>query len=651
MRRVTIGMFAHVDAGKTTLAEQLLYHTQSIRDRGRVDHQDAYLDSHDIERQRGITIFADQAVMTYEDTVYYLIDTPGHVDFSPEMERALQVMDGAVLIISAVEGVQGHTETVWQLLRKHRIPTFVFINKIDRVGADVKRVMAEIRSYLTDDACLLTGGLTRSEIGQEVMEFMAERDEQLLDQYLRGETSYDDWLHALRQMVQACRIYPCASGSALHDDGIQPFLEQLHLLIDTDYEAQAAFGGRIYKIRYDDKGVRYTYVKALSGTLHVRDELTYETDDGLLTEKITQLYRVNGSKLEAVSQIQAGDLFALTGLTAAKTGQGLGTCKDHAEYDMVPLLKAKVEDDGSRHVKEVLKVFEVLDAEDPSLNVVWEEQLKELHIHIMGVIQLEVLQQLIEERFQLKVTFGTPQILYKETIQSPVRGYGHFEPLRHYAEVHLQLEPGERGSGISFASVCHVNELSTAHQRLIEQHIFEREHHGLLTGMPITDMKITLLKGAVHQEHTQGGDLREATFRAIRQGLEKADNVLLEPYYHFRIRVDLDDMGKVLADIQRLHGEFDPPQTSETHAVITGRAPVATFMHYSTELASLTHGRGSLHMTFAGYDRCHNEQEVIERIGYRKDADPLYTSSSIFCAKGAGYSVPWDQAEALMHLL
>jgi small GTP-binding protein len=644
-------MFAHVDAGKTTLAEQLLYHTQSIRERGRVNHKDAYLDSHDIERVRGITIFADQAVMSYKGSTYYLIDTPGHVDFSPEMERAVQVMDYAILIISAVEGIQGHTETIWQLLHKHKIPTFFFINKTDRVGAGVNRVIEEIRMHLTEDVCNITGNFVDGEVGEALLESMAERDEQLLEKYLAGTADQAFWLRALQAKIRGHQLFPCASGSALQDSGVIEFLDQLHLLTTVDYDNQALFGGRIYKIRHDNNGVRLTFIKALSGTLKVRDELCYASKDVQFCEKVTRLLIFNGNKSQAVDQVSAGDLFAVTGLTAAEAGQGLGLYSDKRVYEMVPTLKSKIIFSPSLNVKDVLKAFQILNAEDPSLNVIWEESLQEIHIHVMGIIQLEVLEQLVKDRFQLDVSFGSPEILYKETIQSTVTGYGHFEPLKHYAEVHLHLEPGERGSGITFENACHVNDLSIGNQNLIKTHLYERDHHGLLTGMPVTDIKITLLKGRAHNEHTHGGDFREAAFRALRQGLEKAENVLLEPYYDFKIKVEIDYIGRILSDIQRAHGQFESPQTTETHAVITGKVPVATFMGYSTELASFTQGKGIIQLVFGGYDLCHNTQEVMDRKGYRKDADPLYSSSSIFCAKGHGYTVPWDEAEAKMHLL
>lgn len=650
MKRLTIGLFAHVDAGKTTFAEQLLYHTNSIRSRGRVDHQDAFLDSHDIERARGITVFADQAVLEYKGDSYYLIDTPGHVDFSPEMERAIQVIDYAILIVSAVEGVQGHTETVWQLLRKHRVPTFFFINKTDRIGADAGRTEADIRQQLTGDVCCITQGFADGIIDESLRETMAERDEALLEAFLEGIDDSDFWLGAMQRMTAAGLFFPCAKGSALQDTGIIEFLDQLHSLTTTTYDEEEFFQGRVYKIRHDAGGARLTFIKALGGQLKVREQLSYESDGVQYNEKVTRLFLFNGLKSQSVEQVEAGDLFAVAGLSAAETGQGLGSITDKLAYDSEPTLQSRVLFDNSIHVQKVLGAFRTLEAEEPSLNVVWDEKLQEISIRVMGLIQLEVLEQLVRERFDFTIAFGQPEILYKETIESAVKGYGHFEPLRHYAEVHLQIEPGERGTGITFDSICHADDLNVNYQNLIRNHLYEREHHGLLTGMPVTDVNITLLRGRAHKEHTHGGDFREASFRALRQGLEKADNVLLEPYYDFKIKVAIDEMGRVLSDIQRASGNFNPPETVGTQAVVTGRVPVSTFMNYSVEFASFTHGRGSIRCVFSGYDRCHNTEEVIEQIGYRKGADPLYTSSSIFCAKGAGYSVPWDKAEDKMHL-
>lgn len=645
---ITIGMFAHVDAGKTTLAEQLLYRTGSIRQRGRVDHKDTFLDSHTIEKERGITVFADQAMMEYKGNQYYLVDTPGHVDFSPEMERMIRVMDAAVIVVSAVEGVQGHTETVWQLLRKHRVPTFFFINKIDRTGADAARVLEELRQQLTPDVC----DLSEAEEGAEAawIEFVAERDEGLLELYM--EDAYDSalWQETMKRLVRCGRIFPCMKGSALQDVGVEEFLDKLALLTGTDYNAEGPLAARAYKIRYDENGTRTTYIKVLKGTLRVREEVEYGSGDGRRVEKVTQIRVISGNKSRNVDQASAGQLVAVTGLSAAAAGEGIGALEEQAVYDIVPTLKSKVVFQPPLHVKDVLRCFQMLNAEDPSLNVLWEEQLQEIHIHVMGIIQLEVLEQLVRERFGFQVTFGPPEILYKETLDTVVIGCGHFEPLGHYAEVHLRLEPAERDSGIQFENECHPDVLPAHYQHLVCQHLFERDHHGLLTGSPLTDVRITLLKGRAHNKHTSGGDFREAAFRALRQGLEQAENVLLEPYYDFKIKVELDQMGRVLTDIQQARGRFDPPETLGSTAVLTGRVPVATFMGYSMELAALTHGKGSIRLTFGGYEPCHNAAEVIERRGYAKHADPAYSSSSIFCSKGQGYTVPWDEAAAHMHV-
>lgn len=647
----TIGILAHVDAGKTTFSEQLLYHTKSIRQRGRVDHKDAFLDSHDIEKQRGITVFADQGMFTYKDSNYYVIDTPGHIDFSPEMERSIQVMDYAIIIISAVEGIEGHTETLWQLLQKHHIPTFFFINKMDRVGADVSRVIEGVRLNLTVDICDITESFSNKEMREELIEFIAERDEFLLDYYMEEGYDKELWLKKMREMINSNQLFPCSSGSALQDIGVKNFLEKLDQLTVTHFSNEEAFSGRVYKIRHDQNGTRITFIKALSGTLKVRDEISYGGIENTITEKVTQLRVYNGSKFNSVDQVAAGELFGVMGLSMASVGDGVGTVKEKVLYEMVPTLKSKVLFESSVNKKEALKFFKILESEDPSLNVIWEESFQEIHIHVMGAIQLEVLEQILWVRFQLKVKFDQPEILYKETLETHAIGYGHFEPLGHYAEVHLKLEPGERNSGIIFDNACHADDLTVGNQNLIRHHLFEREHHGLLTGSPITDLKVTLLTGRAHNKHTSGGDFREATYRALRQGMEKAKNILLEPIYQFKIKVDLDVMGRVLSDIQNAHGSFDTPKTEGNKAILTGKVPVATFMNYSSQLAAFTQGRGMISLIFAGYDRCHNEKAVIERLGYNKNADAQYTSSSIFCSKGQGYTVPWDEAEGKMHCL
>lgn len=638
----TIGILAHVDAGKTTFSEQLLFHTKTIRQRGRVDHKDSFLDSHSIEKNRGITIFADQGVFSYNNSTYYIIDTPGHVDFSPEMERAIQVMDYAIIIISAVDGIEGHTETVWQLLRKHKIPTFFFINKIDYDDTNPDAVLQEIFANLSEDACHITNSYT-----EELIEFIAERDEVLLEAYM--ENGFDEllWTKKFKQMIEECIVFPCAYGSALKDIGVLDFLESLDKLTDTHYNIDRAFTAQVYKIRHDESGNRVTFLKVLSGKLRVRDEVKIGSEH----EKITQLRQYNGSKFKTIDEANAGELVAVTGLTAASIGDTIGANQSKTHFDLIPTLKSKVMFDDSIHVKEVLRSFRLLDAEDPSLRVYWDEYFQEIHVHVMGVIQLEVLVQIVKERFHYNVTFGEPKILYKETIEAPVRGYGHFEPLKHYAEVHLLIEPIGRGSGLTFDNICHANDLSIGNQNLVKHHLLEKDHHGILTGSALTDVKITLLTGRGHNEHTSGGDFREATYRALRQGLEKAQNILLEPFYDYKIKVDMNLIGRVLSDVQQAHGTFESPENTGDKVIIKGRVPVATFMNYSTTFASFTHGKGTLSLLFGGYDRCHNQEAVIERIGYNKEADPEYTSTSIFCAKGTGYKVPWQEAEKAMHCL
>jgi ribosomal protection tetracycline resistance protein len=662
----TIGVLAHVDAGKTTFCEQILYHTNSIRSRGRVDHKNAYLDSHEIEKERGITIFSDQAVFVYRDSNYYLVDTPGHADFSAEMERAIAIMDYAIIIVSAVEGVQSHTETVWQLIRNRSIPTFFFINKSDRAGADIDNVIHEIRIKLTEDI-LYIGNQENQDcektnnqedwnalLNRDVMEFLAERDELLLEKYLDGDTEEKGWITPFRQMVKNCRLFPCMSGSALQDTGIVEFLHILDKLTYTDYWSDGEFGGRVFKIRHDEQGNRVTYIKALSGKLSVKDKLRYgiaENDEERSGEKVNQIRIYNGSRFKTVESVSAGAVFAVTGLTKAEAGDGVGDITEKSTYKMIPALKSRVIPDGSLNIKEVLGRLKILEAEDPLLNITWDERLQEIHASIMGVIQLEVLKEIILQRFSINVEFGPCQVLYKETVTEPALGYGHFEPLKHYAEVHLKIEPAPRDSGITFESVCHIDNLLPGYRNLIRYHLFEREHHGILTGSGITDIKVTLLTGRAHQKHTSGGDFREATLRALRQGLEKAGCILLEPFYRFRIEVEADSMGRVLSDIQKMNGTFDAPEIISGKVLINGRGPVSSFMNYSAELVSFTKGKGSISMLFDGYDRCRNESGIIEKMGYNSDADPEYTSKSIFCAKGVGFAVEGGKAEEYMHCL
>ena len=652
----TIGVLAHVDAGKTTFSEHILFHTNSIRKCGRVDHKDTFLDSHNIERERGITIFSDQGIFEFNDSTYYLVDTPGHVDFSTEMERSIMIMDYAVIIISAAEGVQGHTKTVWNLLRKYNIPTFFFINKLDRVGADKNRVISEIKKELTKNVCpvdvIISENIGSIDFNNELIEFISEQDDELLERYFAG--NYDEvlWKNKLKELIKKCSIFPCFFGSALQDEGIIEFLYGFDELTFTSYDdyKNDSFIGKVYKVRHDDNGNRITFMKCIQGALNVRDEVIYgQNEDEAFKEKISSIRIYNGTKFRTCDRVEAGDVFGVSGISRASAFESIGEIKEKSTGEMVPTLMSKVIFDKSYNIKEVLEYFKILESEDPSLNVIWNESLQELHVHVMGKIQLEVLKEIVNDRFNICIEFGPCEILYKETIKDETIGCGHFEPLRHYAEVIMKLEPSERNSGISFESSCHVDDLSINFQKLIRSHIFEREHHGILTGSPVTDIKITLLNGRSHLKHTCGGDFREASYRALRQGLEKVNNILLEPYYRFVIEASSEYTGRILTDIQRLYGAFEDPVMCEDKVIIKGRGPVSTFMDYSIEVAAFTRGRGSISFIFDGYDKCHNSEEVIERRNYNKDADIEYTSNSVFCSHGSGYIVDWKDADEKMH--
>lgn len=647
----TIGILAHVDAGKTTLAEQILYHTKSIRNRGRVDHKTSFLDNHNIEKERGITIFSDQGIFEYNNSTYYLIDTPGHIDFSSEMERALQIMDYAILILSAAEGIQGHTETVWSLLRKHNVPTFIFINKIDREGTSLEKILEEIKNKFTKNICYISKDLTKEDMEEEVIECVAENNEELLEKYLEGDYDKNLWEKTLKESIKENKIFVVSSGSALQDNGVEEFINNLDKLTSTDYKEDKEFSGRVYKVRHDSEGARITYIKALTGTLKVRDEVEYGDLKNRKSNKVSQIRIYNGIKYKTVDKVSAGELFAVVGLIDAVPGDGVGNIKGNINYDMIPTLKSKVIYDEKLNPKDILKVFKILEAEDPALNILWDESLKELQVNIMGVIQLEILKELVNERFKIDISFGPCEILYKETIKGETLGYGHFEPLKHYAEVHLSIKEGKRDSGIIFTSKCHTDNLTVGQQNLVATHIYEKDHKGILTGSPITDLEIILITGRNHDKHTSGGDFREATLRALRQGLEKANNILLEPYYNFNIDIEIDYMGRVLSDIQKLNGSFEIKENKGDRVIIIGRGPVATFMDYSKEFIALTKGKGKINFIFDGYDLCHNEEEVISKISYDKNADINYTSSSIFCSKGQGFIVPWGEVEKYMHCL
>lgn len=657
----TIGVLAHVDAGKTTFCEQVLYHTKSIKNRGRVDDKNTFLDNHEIEKQRGITIFSEQGKFYYNGSSYNLIDTPGHIDFSPEMERSIRIMDYAVVVISVVEKVQVHTKTVFRLLKKHRVPTFLFINKIDRSGIYAEFLLSDIKSKLTENTVDLSDKLnidgSNITLSEELIEFIAESDEELIERYLNNNYDEKIWIYKLKEKIKKCEIYPILRGSALHDIGIHEFLEKLDLLTYTEYKNYEDFIGKVYKVKYDENRNRITYVKAIRGKMKVKDEISYIVGDDINTEKINSIRIYNSNKFESINEVEAGQVFGVEGLSEANTGAVLyknfssNFYEADCELDMVPTLTSKVIFDKSLNVKEVLSIFQILQNEEPSLNILWNENLKEIQVNIMGKIQLEVLKEILKSRFGLNIDFGKSEILYKETVKEKTVGYGHFEPLGHYAEVQLIIEPGMRNSGINFKSIAHPDNLNQGHQNLVKTHIFEKEHNGILGGYPITDIEVTLITGRAHNKHTSGGDFRQATLRALRQGLEQVENKILEPFYKFKIEVGHEYIGRVISDIQKMNGEFNNPIISEGICTIEGRGPVATLMDYPIEIISFSKGSGSIVFIFDGYDVCHNESEVIYNKGYDKDSDIEYTSNSIFCSKGESYTIKGKDAKAFIHCL
>lgn len=632
-KHICIGLVAHVDAGKTTLSEALLYRTGSIRKWGRVDHGDAFLDTDRQEKERGITIFSKEAELKYGSTVFTLLDTPGHVDFSAEMERTLQVLDYAVLVINGREGVQGHTATLWKLAEKYGIPLFIFINKTDLEGVKRDDVMDELRERL-DQRCV---AFDIDHDGQW-MEQAAMCDEALLEELLDTGTIADD---SLRGAIAERKIFPCYFGSALKLEGIDGLLEGLSGY-STEKQYGSDFGARIYKISRDEKGARLTHMKITGGTLRVKDEIG--------REKVEQIRIYSGGKFRSVDEAKSGDVCAVTGLKTTYAGQGLGAERDAGEPVLESVLTYKVELPGGVDAHRALEMLKLLEEEDPQLKVVWNGQLQEIHMQLMGQVQIEILRNIIADRFGFDVEFGQGAIAYKETIAAPVFGAGHFEPLRHYAEVHLLLEPAPRGSGLTLDTRCSEDVLDRNWQRLILTHLAEREHPGALTGSPITDMKITLLAGRSHLKHTEGGDFRQATYRALRQGLRKAESILLEPWYEFRLEVPQGSAGRAMGDIQRMNGALEEPETAGENVVLSGRAPVSEMKDYGTEVASYTKGYGHLSCSLWGYEQCHRQEEVVEEIGYDIDGDVENTADSVFCSHGAGVVVRWDEADEMMHI-
>lgn len=635
---ICIGLLAHVDAGKTTLSESMLYLSGRIRQQGRVDHGNAYLDTYELERARGITIFSKQAELVFGELEVTLLDTPGHVDFSAEMERTLRVLDYAILVINGADGVQGHTEILWKLLKQYRIPVFLFINKMDQNGTDAEKLLEELRVKLSG-SCIRFG---EAEDSEEFLENVAMAEEQVLETYLehgtieRGEIS---------RLIRERTVFPCYFGSALKNIGVKEFLAGLECYAkERSYPEE--FGAKVYKIARDPQGNRLTYLKVTGGVLKVRDLIRYQD----VEEKVSQIRIYSGEKYDAVQEVRAGRVCAVTGLTKTYPGEGLGAEPPSEGPVLTPVLNYQLILPEGCDTHGMLLKLRQLEEEDPELHIVWNEELGEIHAQLMGEVQTEILQSMIRERFQTEVTFGPGNIVYKETIKRPAEGVGHFEPLRHYAEVHLLLEPGESGSGLVFAADCSEDVLDRNWQRLILTHLAEKEHRGVLTGSAITDMKITLVAGRAHLKHTEGGDFRQATYRAVRQGLKSTESVLLEPYYEFRMEIPAEFVGRALTDIQRMAGEFQTPDTEGDFAVITGSAPVSEMRDYQLEVTSYTKGRGRLFCTLKGYAPCHNAEEVIEQIGYDSEGDLDNPTGSVFCAHGAGFHVSWDQVPDHMHL-
>lgn len=633
-KKIVLGILAHVDAGKTTLSEGMLYLSGSLRKLGRVDHGNAFLDTFELERERGITIFSKQVVFQAGDIEITLLDTPGHVDFSAEMERTLPVLDYALLLISGSDGIQGHTETLWRLLDRYKIPTFLFINKMDQEGTDRDSLMKQINARFGGE-CIDFG---QEGAQQDFYEQVALCDEKTLEHYLADghlETK------AIARLIEEQKVFPCYFGSALKLSGVEELLEGL-ATFTTAKKYPDEFGAKVYKIARDSQGSRLTYLKITGGRLKVKDVIG--------ESKVDQIRIYSGNKHELAQEAEAGMVCAVTGLDTTYPGQGLGIEKASDMPVLEPVLTYRIVLPEDADVQASLRNFKLLEEEEPQLHIVWNERLGEIHAKLMGEVQIDVLKRLIWDRFGMAVQFDTGSIVYKETIGYPVEGVGHFEPLRHYAEVHLLLEPLEEGSGLVFASEVSVDQLDGNWQRLILTHLEEKEHLGVLTGSAITDMKITLIAGKAHQKHTEGGDFRQAVYRAVRQGLKKAQSILLEPYYTFRLEVPTENVGRAMADIQRMNGRFEPPVKEGDMSVLSGSAPVAAMRDYQTEVISYTRGRGRLFCMLKGYSPCANAKEVIEAIGYDSESDLDNPTGSVFCAHGAGYVARWDQVEELMHV-
>lgn len=637
MRKLTVGVLAHVDAGKTTLSESMLYYSGKIRNLGRVDNKDAYLDTFELERARGITIFAKQAVMNFDDTEITLLDTPGHVDFSAEMERTLQVLDYAILVVSGMDGVQNHTKTVWELLDNYDVPTFIFVNKMDQKGTEIEKVMDSLHKDLSD-RCI---HFNDKDI-DERNELLALCDEEVMDRFMNfGNVSDED----IRDLIIDRKAFPVFFGSALRQLGTDEFFKQFsHFTDERVYPEE--FGAKVFKITRDEQGNRLTHMKITGGSLKVKDPIVSSD----LTEKINQIRIYSGDKYHTESEVGAGSVCAVTGLTKTRPGEGIGIeDKSNSPY-LEPVLSYKLILEEGVDERQVLPYLRELEDEEPELRVLWEEENQSIFIQVMGKVQLEILTSILKNRFEINASFGHGEIVYRETIRDTVEGVGHFEPLRHYAEVHLLMESGPRGSGMVFSSKCSEDILTRNWQNLVLQHLNERAHKGVLIGASITDMRITLVSGRAHNKHTSGGDFRQATYRAVRQGLMEANSVILEPYYRFKLNVPENMVGKAMTDIDQIHGTCVIEKIEGDTATIVGEAPVSTMRNYQEEVYAYTKGEGRLSISVKGYDICHNPEEIIEKYSYDPELDAFNPTGSVFCSKGSGYTIPWDEVKKHMHL-
>lgn len=637
MKKLVIGILAHVDAGKTTLSEGMLYLSGKIGKLGRVDNKDAYLDTNELEKARGITIFSKQALLDIGDIQVTLLDTPGHVDFSAEMERTLQVLDYAILVVSGADGIQGHTKTLWRLLQMYQIPVFIFVNKMDQDGTDRNKLLAELKNEL-EDGCIDFGQAGTEEFYDQ----LAMCQESMLEAFLESGVISNTLIN---EAIRMRKVFPCFFGSALKLEGVEQFMEGIgtYSLIPSYRDD---FGAKIYKITRDEQGNRLTCLKVTGGRLKIRDVLSGSRWE----EKVNQIRLYSGLKYEAVNEIEAGSICAVLGLTQTRPGEGLGIEEASDTPILEPVLSYQIILPEGCDPRMMIPKLKQLEEEEPELHILWDETLQEIQAQIMGEVQIEILQSLIESRFGVSVTFDAGRIVYKETIANTVEGVGHFEPLRHYAEVHLLLESGEPGSGLEFAVNCSEDILGKSWQRLVITHLEERIHPGVLTGSAITDLKITLVSGRAHNKHTEGGDFREATYRAVRQGLKEAESILLEPYYAFQLELPEKMVGRAMNDIEKMNGTCEITETNGDRAVITGSAPVVTMRNYQREVIAYTKGLGRLFCSLKGYERCHNQEEVIESIGYDSERDLYNPTGSVFCSHGAGFLVSWDKVKDYMHL-